>query len=106
MEIIRTFKVDDVMADDTRITFWVAPDHFAIANGDVADPNNVTPAEKLFAEVRMVAVDDSDSIKKTAISLWKQVTPANFPGMNPQIISFLSPVFTGGRNAKGLKLTG
>ncbi len=100
----KTFKVDDIMADDTRMNFCVMPDQFAIANGVVADPNNVTPHEKLFLETRMVMTNDLDSTTEIeGASSWQQVTPAKFPGMHPQFISFLTGMFTSRRDAKGLK---
>ena len=88
-----TNMADGQVTDDTRLYFAVMPDDFAIANGVVADPDNVTLAEKVFVQVRFRVANDLDSSIDGENSPWVQVNSTEYPTLSAGFLSDLKKIF-------------
>lgn len=102
----KTLSIADMttgnVADDTRLYFAVMPDSFAIENGVVADPENVTLAEKVFVQARFVVENDLDSEKGRENGPWTQVSDTNFPTLSAGFLADVKKIYDVQRTTLGL----
>jgi len=102
----KTLSIADMttgnVADDTRLYFAVMSDDFAVANGTVADPNNVTLAEKVFVQTRYVVVNDLDAATEAQNAEWEQTSAANFPTLSAGFLADLKKIYDAQRTTLGL----
>ncbi len=88
-----TNMADGQVTDDTRLYFAVMPDAFAIENGTVADPQNVTLAEKVFVQVRFRVGNDLDGSMANENSPWVQVSSSEYPTLSAGFLADLKKIF-------------
>lgn len=86
--------MDNGLADETKQFFMFFPAQYAIDNGTVADPENVTWQERAFVQSRIQKTNNLDAAIEECVCSWKQVTLSNFPGFTdqPTVDAFLAGI--------------
>lgn len=90
------------VADDTRLYFAIMSDAFAVENGEVSDPDNVSLAEKVFVQTRFKVSNDQDSTREDKNNAWTQVTVTNYSGLGAGFLGDLKEIFDTDRSTLGL----
>lgn len=78
-----------------------APEHCA-----VADPGNITDAEKVFVEVRFFEADESDPDDREPLSApWVQANSTHFPTLSAGFLADLLKIYNARRTFLGMDPT-